>query len=230
MKRFGYIFAWMLTGILVPVNSSADMYVDRSIVIFPPDSAPRQDVKVTNSDEEIMYIQVEVLKVLNPGSENEERIKVTDPKALKLLATPNKLIIPPGGQKLIRIVNLSPETTEERVYRINVTPIVPPLEDDVSQLRIVVAYQILTIVQPSAPESRLIASRTGKRILFSNNGNSNILLSEGRQCDQTTADKCQTLESRRLYAGNSWELELPYDAPVSYSVRGYDGIKQQVFR
>jgi len=206
----------------------ADMYVDRSIVIFPADSSARQDVKVSNSDDETMYIQVEVFKVLNPGETDEQRVQ-GNPQDLKLLATPNKLVIPPKGQRLIRLVNLDTKSEEERVYRINVTPIVPPLEENVSQLRIVVAYQVLTIIQAKNPDAKLIASREGKIIKFVNEGNSNILLSEGRQCDQSSADRCEILESHRLYAGNSWELKLPFDAPVSYSVRTYDGIKQQVF-
>lgn len=211
------------------MSSSADMYVDRSIVIFEPDSTPRQDVKVSNTGEDVMYVQLEVFKVKNPGTENEERIKVDNPRELKLIATPNKLIIPPGGQKLIRIVNLDQDNETERVYRINVTPILPPLQEDTSQLRIVVAYQILTIVQPNNPDSSLEVDKNGKSITFQNNGNSNVLLSEGSQCKPGENDKCEELPSRRLYAGNVWELELPYDAPVSYTVRTYDGIKKQIF-
>lgn len=231
LVRMPLIIAVLVLVSIVPSpNVSADMYVDRSIVIFPPDSSPHQDVKVTNSDKEIMYIQVDVLKVVNPGAANEERIKVTNPKELKLLATPNKLALPPGGQQLIRIVNMERgKTNEEGVYRINVTPIVAPLAKDVSQLRIVVAYQILTIVQPSLPTSGLVATRKGKSIIFSNKGNSNVLLNEGKQCNLSSADQCESLESHRLYAGNNWELKLPYDAPVSYSVRSFDGIKTQIF-
>lgn len=218
-----------LAGMLVTLSASADMYVDRSIVIFEPDSEPRQDVKVSNTGEEVMYVEVEVFKVENPGDENEERVKVDNPQDLKLIATPNKLIVPAGGQKLIRIVNLASQNDRERIYRINVTPIVPPLEEDTNQLRVVVAYQILTIVQPDNPRAELEAVRDGRQITFQNNGNSNILLSEGRQCQPQSDDTCQELTSRRLYAGNSWTLDLPYDAPVTYSVRSYDGIKKQIF-
>lgn len=233
MNRISASKVWQLALLQLLLGFSllayGDMYVDRSIVVFPPQSSPRQDVKVTNTDDETIYIAVEVYRVLHPGSEDEERIQHNDPKVLKLLATPNKLVIPPNGQKLVRIMNLDRDSEEERVYRINVTPIVPPLEENVSQLRIVVAYQILTIVQPANPVIQLAAERNGKTIRFTNNGNSNMLLSEGKQCDLASADNCEKLESHRLYAGNSWELKLPYDAPVSYSVRSFDGIKQQVF-
>ena len=208
---------------------TADMYVDRSIVTFEPETQPRQDIKVSNSGEEIMYVQVEVFQVNNPGESTEERIKVNDPKQIKLIATPNKLVIPAGGQKLVRIVNLDKKQDVERVYRINITPIVAPLEEEVSQLRIIVAYQVLAIIQPKERHSKLITTREANKIVFHNEGSSNVLLSDGNQCSPENPEECKDLASRRLYAGNTWELELPFDAPVAYSVRSFDGIKQQVF-
>ncbi len=210
-------------------TAMADMYVDKSIVVFESGQAPRQDVRVSNSSEDVMYVQVDAYVVENPGTDEEERIKITNPQVQKLVASPNKLVIPPGGQKLVRILNLEPDGDQERVYRINVTPIVPPLEEEVSQLRIVVAYQILTIVQPSEPRSRLAVERDGQQLIFTNEGNTNVLLSDGRQCSPVAPAECEELMSYRVYAGNSWRLDLPYDAPVSYSVRSFDGIKNEVF-
>lgn len=218
-----------LTLLALSANAFGDMYVDRSIVIFEPGGQPRQDVKVSNTGDDTLYIQVDVMRVENAGTDNEKRVKITDPRELKLLATPSKLIIPAGGQKLVRIVNLQEKNDAERVYRINVTPIVPPLQDKTSQLRIVVAYQILAIVQPDHPQSTLSATRDGKKISFSNSGNTNILLSEGKQCNPDNKEECKDLASRRLYAGNTWLLDLPYDAPVTFSVRSFDGVKTQVF-
>jgi P pilus assembly chaperone PapD len=209
--------------------ASADMYVDRSIVVFEPGQPARQDIKVSNSEPEEIYVQVDVLEVINAGTPDETREVVTDPSKLKLLATPNKLIVPANGQKLIRIVNLQVDNKEERIYRINVTPIVPPLEEDSSQLRIVVAYQILAIIQPNDAASTLNVHRNGTIVTFVNNGNTNVLLSDGKQCDPTNPANCSDLTSRRLYANNEWQLELPYDAPVTYSIRSFDGIKTQVF-
>ncbi len=214
---------------IAPAMSSADMYVDKSIVTFTPGSQPRQDIRVSNSSEDVMYVQVDAFYVQDPGDEIEERIQIANPQEYKLVATPNKLVIPAGGQKLVRILNLDPNTEEERIYRINVTPIVPPLEENVSQLKIVVAYQILTIVQPKSPHSKLEAARTGNKITFSNTGNTNVLLSDGQQCNPADKSDCQELTSNRIYAGNSWELELPFDAPVSFSVRDFDGIKNELF-
>ncbi len=228
MNHITRLFATLILLLLAPFVV-ADMYVDRSIVIFEPGDAPRQDIKVSNSGAEDVYVQVEVLEVINAGADDEQRVTVTDPKNIKLLATPNKLIITPDSQKLFRIVNLQPDNDVERVYRINVTPIAAPLDDDASQLRIVVAYQILTIIQPNEPRSDLEVKRHGKSLLLENRGNSNVLLSDGQQCDPTEPTNCVELTSQRLYAGNNWSLELPFDGPVTYSIRSYDGIKTQIF-
>ena len=213
----------------IALTSVADMFVDRSIVVFDPDSQPKQDVKVRNTGTDNIYVQVDVLAVSRPGEDDEVREKVSDPKLLKLIATPNKLVIPPGGQKLVRIVNLQASNDVERIYRINVTPIVAPLDDDNSQLRIVVAYQILTIILPDLPDSKLEVVRDGKQITISNTGNANILFSDGIQCKVDDPNTCEELTTKRLYAGNTWTLPLPFDAPVSFSVRDYEGIKKQVF-
>ncbi len=216
-------------GFLLPALIRADMYVDRSIVLFEPGGQQRQDIKVSNSGDEVMYIQIEVFRVDEPGTTAEQRVKVDNPDELRLLATPTKLVIPAGGQKLVRIMNLEPDNLAEGVYRINVTPIVAPLAEEASQLRIIVAYQVLAIVQPQNPKSTLKVSRNGAVLNFENQGNTNILLSDGSQCDPADQNVCSELTSRRLYAGNHWQLDLPYDAPVAYSVRSFDGIKKQVF-
>lgn len=219
----------LLVFLLGTELTTADMYVDRSIVTFKPGEQPREDVRVSNTSEDVMYVQVEAFAVLNPGTDQEDRVKIENPQEHKLVASPNKLVIPPGGQKLVRVLNLDPKSTKERVFRINVTPIVPPLAEDTSQLRIVVAYQILTIVQPAEPHSKLEVTRTGNSISFNNTGNVNVLLSDGKQCASSDQSQCEELTSRRLYAGNTWNLDLPFDAPVSFSVRSFDGIKNQVF-
>jgi len=64
---------------------------------------------------------------------------------------------------------------------------------------------------------------------FVNSGNTNVLPSDGKQCNPISPTECSDLTSHRLYADNEWQLELPFDAPVTYSIRSFDGIKTQVF-
>ena len=212
--------------LLLSLTATADIFVDRAIVRLGPNSVPREDVKVINNGSEEGYVQVDVFEVKNPGTEQEERVKVTDPNAVKLIASPSKLAIPPNGQKLVRIVNLDPSSTEERIYRINITPVLAPLQEDSgSVVRVVVAYQLLVIVDPAQPTETLEIKRSGYRFSVKNNGNTNVLISDGKQCDQAS-DHCVDIAAHRVYPGNYWETELVFDSPVTFKLTSFNGIRE----
>lgn len=204
----------------------ADIFVDRAIVRLGADKPPREDVKVINNGSEIGYVSVEVFEVKNPGTEREERVKVTDPDQVKLLASPSKLMIPPNSQKLVRIVNLDPAGTEERIYRINVTPVLPPLQqDEGSVVRVVVAYQLLVMVDPTEPQENLEILRQGYHLTVNNKGNTNVLFSDGKQCD-AQGENCVEIPAHRVYPGNRWEIDLERDAPVVFNLTSYAGVRE----
>ena len=204
------------------------MLLNRAIVIFKPGQVPREDVTILNQDEENLYVSVTILEVHNPGTDREERIKVTDPGQARMVVTPNKLIVPPLGRKPVRLVNLAPGD-EETIYRVNVTPVLAPLEDPTtSVVRVVVAYQLLVIVQPRLPVENLQVTRDGRQLVFNNLGNTNFLISEGVQCD-TDGGGCEELPVKRIYAGNQFEVALNYDTPVSYKLTASEVSRQAVY-
>lgn len=211
--------------ILAPL-SHADIFVDRAIVRLGAGAATREDVKVINNGGDVGYVQVDVFEVRNPGTEQEERVKVTDPDAVKLIASPSKLMIPANSQKLVRIVNLDPAATGERIYRINITPVLPPLEqEEGSVVRIVVAYQLLVIVDPVQPEESLDITRSGYRLAVHNNGNTNVLFSDGKQCD-VGGEHCIDIPAHRVYPGNNWEVDLEMDQPATFKLTSFKGIRE----
>jgi P pilus assembly chaperone PapD len=205
------------------------MLVNRSIIVFKPGQAPREDVSILNqNNEENLYVSVEIIQVKNPGSEEEERVKVTDPGQSKLIVTPNRLIVPPSGRKTMRLVNLQPGE-EERIYRVTVKPVLPPLENpESSMVRIVVAYQLLVIVQPVEPLENLSVVRQDRELIFENTGNTNVLISEGAQCDNSGGN-CVDLPTKRIYAGIRYTVPLSYDTPVSYKLTASEESKQEIF-
>lgn len=198
----------------------ADMVLDRSILVFDPDQG-RQDVEITNNGTETLYLDTQILSVTAPGTDDERRERITDPNDAGLLVTPARMVLAPGARRLIRIVLLEEPGPVERIYRINVMPVVPPLEADVTAVKVVVAYQLLVIIRPVNAAPELIWERTGRRIEFENRGNSNVLLYNGRQCPangSAEGSDCVDLSvARRLYAGNRWTLELPLDGPVEFT-------------
>ena len=211
---------WSLTALLIcnPESSIANMLLSQAIVHFTPDDPKRQDIEVMNVGEEPLYIVVEPYQVQNPGLETESRTKIQNPREAGLLVSPNKMVIPPGGRKLVRFVKIGVSKENDRVFRILLRPVVGDVYSDKTALKIVIAYEVLVLMQPELPQPKLIAERKGRILYFENTGNTNILLREGKQCetDSTPPEQCTILQGKRLYAKDKWSVELPFDRPVEY--------------
>jgi len=213
---------------------SADIYVDRAIVRFAADEEPRKDIKVINNGDDIGYVDIEIFEVRDPGTEKETRIKVTDPEDLKLLVSPSKLAIPANSEKLVRIVNLAPGQNSEKIYRINITPVLPPLQDDEgSTVRVVVAYQLLVIIDPTQPQEDLEIRREENQLFVQNNGNTNVLISNGKQCaiqaeseSKNIKENCFNIPSHRVYPGNLWQVEIEKELPAILTLTNFNGVRE----
>lgn len=213
------ILATVCAGLLLNFAASpaqADMSLDRSILVFDAGDAPRQDVEITNTSGDNLYIETEILAVSEPGTDAEQREQILDPDAIDLLVTPARLIVPPGARRMLRVVYMGEPGDVDRIYRVNVRPVVGPVEAETTAVKVIVAYQLLVIIRPENPRPDLIWERDGKQIEFSNRGNSNVLLFNGVQCS-TDGDCVDLNTARRLYAGNRWTLQLPFDAPVEFT-------------
>ena len=217
------LFVAMCFLFLTPVSTVfANMVLSEAIIHFEPGKPLRKDIEVENpSNSENLYIEITPSIVAEPGTETEHRLTINDPRESGLLVTPNKLVVPPGGRKLVRVVSLQPLGEKERVYRVTFKPVIGDLETEQIGVKILVGYEVLVLMQPATPEPNLIAKRSGKSIFFENKGNTNILLREGKQCPDgasNDSESCQRLTGRRLYPGNSWTLELPYNKAVDYQM------------
>lgn len=229
----------LLTGAaLSSAASRAEMTLSKSIVEVGDGGSNRDDVVVFNSGDETLYVSVTPMQVLDPGTDEEVREAITDPEAAGLLVTPNRLIVPPGGRKAVRMVVLEPGD-EEQIFRINFTPIAPPLELEEGQgaaIQVIVAYQVLLMSRPADASQVVEASRENQQLSLINRGNSNVLLTDGIQCPTEaqleTREGCATLPSKRLYAGNLWVTDLPLDgadSAIEFTVSGVDGNSKQRF-
>ena len=213
------VFILCLLGPLSTV--SANMVLSEAILHFEPGNPLRKDIEVENPGSENLYVQIEPKVVINPGTENERREAINDPRESGLLVTPNKLVIPPGGRKLVRMVSLQPLGEKERVYRVTFKPVVGDLESEQIGIKILVGYEVLVLMQPADPDPNLIVKRDGQTMFFSNEGNTNVLLREGKQCPKGVdpeSDECERLRGKRLYPGNSWSVNLPRNLPVDYQM------------
>jgi P pilus assembly chaperone PapD len=214
----------MALGSLNAVPVGATMQLERNIIYFNSPDQSRIDIQVTNPDDETLYVEVEVLEVKNPGTDQETRTPIRDPRQIDFLVTPNKFIIPPGVRKLVRFVNTGGLGETERIFRVNLKPVSPPMEATQNAIRLVVGYQVLVLISPENPEPDLVAIRNGKKLTVANHGNRNVLFRNGVQCpteadlDARNLDRCDGVEVRRVYPGNVWSVDLKHDAPVEFTL------------
>lgn len=218
--------------ILSGAIAHAGILLDKSIVEFPANEPPRQDITVSNQGDEMAYVSVEVLAVINPGTDKEERKAIGSDDDIKFVASPAKLAIPPGGRKQVRLVNLG-DAGGERIYRINFTPVLPPLQKETEGMgvRVVIAYQVLAIIQPPEPVDNIDIKKDPISLVLKNKGNTNALITNVSQCDKN-AENCQNdLGSTRLYPGNTMTVALPYkDTPVTLKMTNFKGTREEVVR
>ena len=202
----------------MPCLAKADMILNKSIIYFEPDAPNREDLEIQNAGSEPLYIQVTPKIVHKPGTEEQSREVYDDPKKAGLLVSPNKLIVPPNGRKLLRFVNLNPKPEEEKVYRVSITPVAGELTAKNTGVKIMIGYEVLVVVHPTQGYIDLVHERTGTFLNLKNMGTQNVLLRKGNQCPQGVEDEseCHQLPGKRLYPGNSWSVELAADLPVTY--------------
>jgi hypothetical protein len=233
MRHLNTLAKVILFSVCTPL-AQAGLLVDKSIVVFDDITQMKEDISVINDDEEKrLFVEVVGYSVESPGTEAEELVPLARLEEPTFVATRNKLIVQPGSSSVVRLLNLQPATETDAVYRINFLPISKPLElvenDDEESvkpvLEILVAYQILAIVLPVNPKVVTSAKRTGKKAVFSNEGNTNYLMTNGQQCNPADKNECEELPSKRIYAGNTWSITLPYDGPFTFSVRSFAGNK-----
>ena len=206
----------------------AGMILDKVIVDFSPNEPSRDDIEITNAGDEILYVSVEPSEIIDPGAAGERRVTDPDPRALGLLVSPNRLALGPGERKLLRFSLLDRPVGRDRIYRVAIQPAVGELSATRSALKVVVGYDVLVIARPPDARPVITASRDAGALLVRNLGNTNALLFDGRQCDEAEKD-CVELPSMRIYAGNSWQLDLPRQGPVRYLVESGNGTTIETF-
>jgi len=206
---------WLLA---TAAGAHAEMQLDNFIIVFEPGQPARKDVTVSNTGEQPLYLKVTPFAIEQAGTSRQTRRKIVDPRKAGLLITPNKLVIPPGGRKRIRFVNLDPARSEEGVFRVTIEPVAGELQASASGVKVMVGYEVLVLAQPHNPRPDIRATRDGNRLVLHNRGNTDVYLFRGKQCrsSEGATESCTELRDRRLYPGNEWVLELPHDGPVEF--------------
>jgi len=208
---------WLgFAGLAAPAR--AELVLSDLVVDLQPGKNSRKDIELWNNSDERSYIEITPAEIVNPGQSSELRREAPNPEQLGLLVSPNRMILEPGQHKVVRIAAIAMPIDRERVYRITVKPVVGDISEGQSGLKVLVGYDVLAMVRPGNPVSKISGGREGRTLIVRNEGNSSAELLNGKQCG--SVDKsCSALAGKRLYSGAEWRLQLPGDGPVEYSVK-----------
>jgi P pilus assembly chaperone PapD len=217
----------LILWVFVP-SARAEMALSKVVVDFTSVRPARDDVEITNTGDEILYVSIEPAEIVNPGRPEERRVASPNPTELGLLVSPNRLVLGPGERKVVRLSLLERPADRDRIYRVTVKPVIGEIVARQSGLKLVVGYDVLVIARPENARARLEVSRSGNAVELRNTGNTNALLFNGRQCAGEEAD-CTELPSKRIYAGNTWQLQLPATGQARFMMESDGGITAETF-
>ncbi len=194
--------------------AQAQISVSRSVIEFSK-AAKVQDVEIVNSGKNKVYLDLKVAEIINPESDNAQRVELEDPRTSPLIVSPRQLLIPPGERRRMRVILRKPATDKDRVFRLAVRPYTGSVKIDQagtdkksSAIKVLVGYDLLLLSRPDKLKPDIEVSRSAQRISFTNHGNTNVLLRKIEQCDSNGGD-CIELQPNRLYAGESYSVALP---------------------
>ena len=204
------------------------MVLSQVIVDLLPGKPPREDIEVWNDGAERMYVLAEPFEIQGAGTPQEQRVPAGLPEESGILVSPQRLVLEPGERRTIRVATIGERPAADRIYRVAIRPVAGAVAAEESALKVFIGYDTLVLVRPARVTGDIEARRSGRTLVLVNAGNTAQELFEGKQCD-AGGGNCQTLPSKRLYPGASWEQALPYDTPVSYKASIGPALKDRVF-
>ena len=206
----------------------AEMVLSQVIVDLLPGKPPREDIEVWNDGAERMYVLAEPFEIQAAGTPQEQRVPAGLPEESGILVSPQRLVLEPGERRTISVATIGERPAADRISRVAIRPVAGAVAAEESALSVFIGYDTLVLVRPERVTGDIEARRSGRTLVLVNAGNTAQELFEGKQCD-AGGGNCQTLPSKRLYPGASWEQALPYDTPVSYKASIGPALKDRVF-
>lgn len=182
-----------------------------------------QDVKVYNVGTDTAYVQVQIVRVDNPGLPNQQLVPLEDnPFQVGLIVTPDKMVIPVNQMRIARILYIGdPPKNNDVVYKVTLAPVSGQLiplgsvKNVNAGVELIVSYGINVFIRPLVPMPKVAMVRTDQDLLVQNTGNTNVLLSSCQQCD-ASGKNCQNVSlTKRLYVGMGFHYHLPQAVPIA---------------
>ena len=180
----------------------------------------KNQFKVYSKSDKVQYLNIYVKQVLNPATPQEKEVPVSILSGTGIIASPQKIILPPGGEHTVRLRTLS-IPSKEQLYRVYVEPVAANTDEDQvvteegGSVGISLTWGVLVYSKPQTSEVELgIDIKNG---MIENKGNIHTWIKDISTCSGATPDTCKkTMIEKSVFPGFS--LQMPKETTQVKSV------------
>jgi len=198
--------------LLITSAASAQLEVSKGTLELT-ESNPRNTLRLSNSGADTLYINLDIDHLLDPANDESLREPIDLLNNPQMLVLPQQLILEAGQTKLVRVISTHKNVDTDQVYRLNIVPFAgkPLLNGNDAKkagVKLLLGYKLLVLVRPEAMSPKLDYQRDATSVVFSNSGNTSVLLREIDFCAINT-NSCESVSANRLYPGEVLDIEIP---------------------
>lgn len=210
----------LLCGLL----TSGQALAEGALMVLPAsltmtDGQPRT-VSVRNVGDAPLYLNIDVMKVTNPGDKTEQRVALSDVASPGIIANPGRMTLGANQSRKITLTPLT-EPDKEAVYRLYIVPVRSFNVENVPQDKISapvslsIGYGVLVRHQP--PVSKQVktwqVACSGSGMVITNTGNARVLFT-GIKAHGKTDDKIAVFPGTPQQVGVNEFTALSEGKPV----------------
>ncbi|ELQ18971.1 periplasmic chaperone protein [Pseudomonas fluorescens BRIP34879] len=154
----------------------------------------KNQFKVYSKSDKVQYLNIYVKEVLNPATAQEKEVPVSILSGSGIIASPQKIILPPGGEHTVRLRSLS-SPNKELLYRVYVEPVAANTDEDHvvteggGSVGISLTWGVLVYSKPKISEVKLGVDL--KKGTIENTGNVHTWIKDVSMCSGLTPDTCK---------------------------------------
>jgi P pilus assembly chaperone PapD len=207
MKRYIKILG-LFVFLLCSSFASANVMVYPMTLKINYENANKNQFKIFSKSDKTQYLKVYVAQVVNPATPQEHETPISIMSGTGIIASPQKIILPPGGEHTVRVRSLS-TPNKEILYRVYVEPVTAEdseyKENNAASVGINLTWGVLVYSPPASPISNL--SVNIKNGTLENTGNIHTWVKDISLCSGSTPDTCRkTKVEKSLYPDLSMPL------------------------
>ena len=223
----------LVVYVLVPLDAfclEAGVTVDGGHRYFRAGEVPVKNIVVTNNHKSPLNFETRIDLLINPGSTKSGEVTEREAAPDDFIFAPKLFRLNPGESRQVRMVLAKPLDDSEKAYSIGFQPIEIPDEDGgVSDEQVsmgvgfIITNGMLVMVSPKKPEVKISYTRDESKIYIKNDGNISVdMRRRPNVCFDDSGEDCMTLPGKRIYPGDTFELEMAGYKGFDYFYKIYD--------